>query len=84
MAKVDIGKILMLVAVVQAFVTTVQSKWKGATTHAAKRTVIVEAVIDALPVIETLTGKDLVDNAKFKAAITALADLFLKAPDREA
>lgn len=78
MAKIDISKVLMMVAAVQQFVSTVQANYKG--TSAQKKAAIVQAVKDALPLVESLTGKDLLDNAKFITAVSGLADLFIKAP----
>lgn len=77
-AKVDIGQILLIATLVQQFVTKVKASVTG--TPAQRKAAIIKAIREALPLIETALGKDLLHDDKFNEAITAIVDAFLKAP----
>ena len=67
--KLDIGKILSVAGLVQGLVKKAQSiGGKGLEKHAA----VAEAVIESVPLIEALVGRDLVSDELFRQAIDAL------------
>lgn len=46
------------------------------------RDAIIESVPDLVPTVETITGKDLVNDAKFRQAMIALAESINDAPPK--
>lgn len=75
MAKIDLGKLFNIVTIVGPLVSEVQKRWKGAKTGPEKKDVVVETIREALPVVENVIGKDLLDDALFNLAISDLIDL---------
>ena len=79
--KINFGQILTIAALVNQFVSELKANL-GNTKGGQRKEVIVEAIINALPLVETITGKDLVNNNKFIVAVHAVAELVLKAPEK--
>lgn len=77
--KISFTQILTIAALLNQFISELRANL-GSTTGGQRKEVIVQAVINALPLLETITGKDLLDNNKFIAAVGSVADLLLRAP----
>lgn len=81
-AKMDLSQIMLIVTLVTQFVSKAKAAVKGTTSQ--KIAALVDLVRDALPTIETFTGKDLVNDERFNAALDAIAAAFIKAPAKKA
>lgn len=71
--KLDLGKILTIAALVQSAVSSAQDKLKGKK-GAEKKAAVIEVVKDAVPFLEGVAGKDLVDDEKVNDTISSLVD----------
>lgn len=67
--KLDIGQLFVTIPLIQSFIADVQNK---SLTDEGRTKVIAEFVKKALVSTEALVSQDLLDNAKFNAAVDSL------------
>lgn len=72
-------QIFAIVSVVTSFAAQVYIAVQGKA-GAALRNAIIKCVENALPVVEQVTGKDLLNDDKFSEAMRSLVDAFIEAP----
>lgn len=72
--KLNLGKILNIAAMVQMFVASAEEKIKGAKKGAEKKAAVVAVLKELLGSAELASGKDLLDDAKFNAALDVLIE----------
>ena len=72
--NLDLGKVIGIVGMVHGLVTTTQSKMRGKS-GPEKRDAVVAQVRELLPIVEGITGTDLLDDATYLAAIDELIAL---------
>lgn len=69
--KLKLGNIIGIASMVHGLVVATQDKFEGKTGK-EKRDAVVEQVRDLLPIVEGITGKDLLDDATYLAAVDEL------------
>jgi hypothetical protein len=74
-------QVIAIVSAILAAASQVVPKLIGKTGDEL-RDAIIESVPDLVPTVETITGKDLVNDAKFRAAMIALAESINDAPPK--
>jgi hypothetical protein len=72
--KFDLGKVIGIAGMVHGLVVTTQSKLRDKSGK-EKRDAVVEQVRELLPIVEGISGKDLLDDATYLAAIDELIAL---------
>ena len=77
--QVNPMQIIAIVSAVVAAAATIVPKLLGKT-GPELRDAVLTALPDALPVVELIAGRDLLNDAKFREAVVALAEAFIDAP----
>ena len=72
--KLNLGKILSIVSIVQPLVQSAQERFKGKKTGAEKKEAVIETLRAIVPAVEDVTGRDLFDDESFERALSALVD----------
>lgn len=82
-AKIDPSQIFLIVTLATSFAADVYANVVGKT-GAALHTAIIRSISKALPVVEQITGKDLLNDYAVTAALEGLVGAFIDAPKRKA
>ena len=72
-------QIIAIISAVVAAASVIVPKLIGKT-GPELRDAIITSLPDALPVVELVAGKDLLNDAKFREAVIALTEAFIDAP----